>query len=105
VIFAQAPSAGQALLLELGEAKREIARLQAVVATGVRRYDEQEALFRQVCEERNALAKERDRLRSAIGVCVPSILRCFIKVSQENGADLDVEVATKTLARIEGVMK
>ena len=56
-------------------------------------------------DERNALAKERDRLRGAIGVCVPSIIRCFIVMSEAAGNTLDVEVATKTLARIEAVMK
>lgn len=41
-------------------------------------------------------------LRSAIGVCVPSIIRCFRDGST---SDVDVELAGKVLLRVEKAMK
>ncbi len=40
-------------------------------------------------------------LEDAIGVCVPTVLRCFIKTAESS---LDRDVATKTLARIDAAM-
>jgi hypothetical protein len=44
---------------------------------------------------------ENKQLRAAIGVCVPSVLRCFIK---QTDSEIDREFATKVLARVEEAM-
>jgi len=47
------------------------------------------------------LEADRDRLLTAIGVCVPSILRVFQTISE---SELDRDVAAKVLARVEEAM-
>jgi hypothetical protein len=47
------------------------------------------------------LEAENKQLRTAIGVCVPSVLRCFIK---QTDSEIDREFATKVLARVEEAM-
>jgi hypothetical protein len=50
------------------------------------------------------VAEEYLGLLSAVGVCVPSIIRCFLKDARERKAEADIEVGEKVLARIEAAV-
>jgi hypothetical protein len=58
--------------------------------------------------ESHGLCADAIRLREAIGVMVPTIIRCFIKLREQEvqsaGRDVDLEGSRATLARIEKAM-
>jgi hypothetical protein len=69
--------------------------LRGAVATTVKAAREQAAVAR--------LTKQRDTLRRAIGVCVPSCLRVLLTLLPAD-AEVDRDVVTKTLARVDAAM-
>lgn len=56
-------------------------------------------------DELRVILAQHDKLRSAIGACVPSIVRVFTDKAKRDGESIDVGIGERVSVRVEEAMK